>query len=81
MRALLAPLQELGEFDEVKKLLGKERAAVAINGCVDSEKLHMVYGLGDGFRYKIIVTFSDLKAKELYEDYKFYDSNVSIYPS
>lgn len=81
MRALLAPLQELGEYDEIRKMLGKERAAIAVNGCVDSEKLHMVYGLSDGFRYKIIVTFSDLKAKELYEDYKFYDRNVTIYPS
>ncbi|MDE6663226.1 MAG: transcription-repair coupling factor [Lachnospiraceae bacterium] len=81
MRALLAPLQELGEYDEIRKMLGKERTAIAVNGCVDSEKLHMIYGLGDGFRYKIIVTFSDLKAKELYEDYKFYDRNVTIYPS
>ncbi|MBD5454607.1 MAG: transcription-repair coupling factor, partial [Lachnospiraceae bacterium] len=81
MRALLAPLQELGEYDEIKKMLGKDSAAVALSGCVDSEKLHMVYGLSDGFRYKIIVTFDELKAKELYEDYKFYDRNVMIYPA
>ena len=71
MRALLAPLLELGEYEEIRKLLGKERAAVTLSGCVDSEKLHMIYGLGDGFRNKIIVTFSDLKTKELYEDYQF----------
>ncbi|MDE7277428.1 MAG: transcription-repair coupling factor, partial [Lachnospiraceae bacterium] len=81
MRALLAPLLELGEYEEIKKLLGKERAAVTLSGCVDSEKLHMIYGLGDGFRNKIIVTFSDLKTKELYEDYQFYDRNVMIYPA
>lgn len=81
MRALLAPLQELGEYEEIKKQLEKERAAVTLSGCVDSEKLHMIYGLGDGFRYKIIVTFSDLKTKELYEDYQFYDRNVMIYPA
>ena len=81
MRALLAPLQELGEYDEIKKMLGKDSAAVALSGCVDSEKLHMVYGLSDGFRYKIIVTFDELKAKELYEDFKFYDRNVMIYPA
>ena len=81
MRALLAPLHELGEYDEIKKALAKDSAAVALSGCVDSEKLHMVYGLSDGFRYKIIVTFDELKAKELYEDYKFYDRNVMIYPA
>ncbi|MBO5474644.1 MAG: transcription-repair coupling factor, partial [Lachnospiraceae bacterium] len=81
MRALLAPLEELGEYEEIKKLLEKKSASVALSGCVDSQKLHMIYGLGDGFRYKIIVTFSDLKAKELYEDYKFYDRNVALYPA
>lgn len=81
MRALLAPLEELGEYEEIKKKLDKERAAVMVSGCIDSEKLHMIYGLSDGFRNKIIVTFSAMKAKELYEDYKFYDRNVMIYPA
>lgn len=81
MRALLAPLQELGEYDEIRKMLKKDNAVIALSGCVDSEKLHMIYGLSDGFRYKIIVTFDELKAKELYEDYKFYDRNVMLYPA
>ncbi|MCD7724470.1 MAG: transcription-repair coupling factor [Clostridiales bacterium] len=81
MRALLAPLEELGEYEEIKKTLSKEQASVALTGCVDSQKLHMIYGLGDDFRYKIIVTFSDLKAKELYEDYQFYDRSVMLYPA
>ena len=81
MRALLAPLEELGEYEEIKKMLVRESVSVALSGCVDSQKLHMIYGLGDSFRYKIIVTFSDLRAKELYEDYKFYDRNVMLYPA
>ena len=81
MRALLAPLEELGEYEEIKKMLVSKQACVALSGCVDSQKLHMVYGIGDGFRNKIIVTFSDLRAKELYEDYKFYDRNVMLYPA
>ncbi|MCH5259729.1 MAG: transcription-repair coupling factor [Lachnospiraceae bacterium] len=81
MKALLAPLEELGEYEEIKKMLVRESVSVALSGCVDSQKLHMIYGLGESFRYKIIVTFSDLRAKELYEDYKFYDRNVMLYPA
>ncbi|MBD5485412.1 MAG: transcription-repair coupling factor [Lachnospiraceae bacterium] len=81
MRTLLAPLEELGEYEEIKKMLVKDRASVALSGCVDSQKLHMIYGIGEEFRYKMIVTFSDLRAKELYEDYKFYDRNVMLYPA
>ena len=54
---------------------------VAADGCVDPQKLHMVYGISDDFDFKIIVTFSETKAREIYEDYKFYDSDVYLFPS
>ena len=41
----------------------------------------MMYGLGDGVKIKAIVTYSDLKAREIFEEYKFYDRNVMLYPA
>lgn len=81
MQALLAPLHELAEYDEIKELVHKHKMPVALTGCVDSQKLHMIYGLSDGFKYKVIVTYSDLRAREIYEEYKFYDRNVMLYPA
>ncbi|MGN0376664.1 MAG: transcription-repair coupling factor [Suilimivivens sp.] len=81
MKALTAPLHELGEFEEVTALLKKPGKTAALTGCVESQKLHMVYGLSDGFKRKLIVTFSDLRVKEIQEDYKFYDRNVTCYPA
>ena len=81
MQALLAPLMELAEFGQAKEGIRKKQTPVSISGCVDSQKLHMMYGLADGFKYKVIVTYSDLKARELYEEYKFYDRNVMLYPA
>ena len=96
MQALLAPLRELAEYEEIRKLVygkgasgaaGREAAqgfqgqSVSLTGCVESQKLHMIYGLSDGFRHKVIVTYSDLRAKEIYEEYKFYDRNVMLYPA
>lgn len=81
MRALTAPLEELGELEEIKKQLGRDSINVALTGCMESQKLHMVYGLGDGFKNKLIVTFSDARVKEIVEDYRFYNRNVVAYPS
>ena len=81
MQALLAPLQELAEFSQIKEGINKGNTPIAIGGCVDSQKLHMLYGLADGFKYKIIVTYNELKAKEIFEEYKFYDKNVVFYPA
>ena len=93
MQALLAPLKELAEYSSIRECIQKQvnqaKAAaggprnnvLALAGCVDSQKLHMIYGLSDGLRCKVIVTYSDLKAKELYEEYKFYDRNVTLFPA
>ena len=64
MKVLTAPLWELAEFEEGKALLDRSKGHVAFSGLYDSQKLHMVYGLSDGFTQKIIVTFSDKRARE-----------------
>jgi transcription-repair coupling factor (superfamily II helicase) len=81
MRAIEAPLQELSAFTELDKYLDNPFACAEVIGCLDSEKLHMINGLGSQVRYRIIVTDSDLRAKEIFEDYKFYDRNVTVYPA
>ena len=81
MQALLAPLQELAEFGQIKESIRQNKGPVSVTGCVDSQKLHMVYGLSDGLKCKVIVTYNDLKAREIYEEYKFYDRNVMLYPA
>ena len=81
MQAMLAPLKELAEYEQIREGLRKGKGPIALTGCVQSQKLHMIYGLGDGWRVKVIVTYNDLTAKELYEEYKFYDKNVTFYPA
>ena len=74
------PLREMAGFLQIKDLLVKKGEHVSLTGCVDSQKVHMMAGLGERFKYKVIVTFSDLRAKEIAQDYSFYDRNVVLYP-
>lgn len=80
MQALLAPLLELADFSGMRESLRKKKF-LSVSGCADSQKLHMMFGLGDGFKYKIIVTYSDLRVREILEDYQLYDRNVMSYPA
>ena len=72
MNTILAPLRELGEYEDIQKQLNTQQGKVSISGCVDSQKLHMVYGLTEKYDVKLIVTYSDMKAKELLDDCKLY---------
>ncbi|MDD3796614.1 MAG: transcription-repair coupling factor, partial [Lachnospiraceae bacterium] len=81
MKAFSAPLRELGEFEEIEKRLLRNRGVLQVTGCIDSQKSHFIHCLGDGFSHKIIAASSDLRAKEIYENYKFFDRKVLLYPA
>ena len=80
-RAFDAPFSELAEYTALHDLLGKSEGIVAADGCVDPQKLHMIHGMSDDFDFKIIVTFSETKARKIYEDYRFYDPHVLLFPA
>lgn len=81
MDAFLQPLKELEELQEAKKRVKSMPGIIQVSGCMDAQKSHMMYGCSDGFKYKIIVTFSEQKARELYEDYRFFDREILNYPA
>ncbi len=81
MKTFIEPLKELKEFNDIRDNIIMNNLPVQITGCIDSQKCHLIDGLGDGVTFKVIVTYNDLKAKEIYEDYRLYDKNVFLYPS
>lgn len=81
MQAFLAPLAELAEYKEIFGRRKKDSGVLQIAGCVNSQKTHLMYALSDGCYYKIIAFSSDEKAKKAYEEYRFLDDNVYLYPA
>ena len=59
MRAFLEPLHALEEIARLETKLKKEPGIRMISGCIDSQKPHLMYGIGNDFKYKVIVTFND----------------------
>ena len=80
METFVKPLLKLGAFQEMTDTIEKERGLVTVTGCIDAQKPHMAYAVGMQ-KNKLIVTFQEKKAKELYEDYRFFDSDVVYYPA
>ena len=79
MRAFTEPLKELGGFLEMQAALKK--GSVQVTGCIDAQKSHFIYAAGEPFRKKLIVTYSELRAKEIYENYRLFDPGVLLYPA
>lgn len=81
MQAFVAPLTELVEFETILKKRRQQQGMIQISGCVTSQKTHFMHALGDGFGCKIIIVSSEMKVKQVYEEYKFLDVNVYQYPA
>ena len=81
MRTYTEPLKALREYEECTEALLKKKTPVAVTGCIDSQKCHFVHTLGENYCVRLIVTYNDLKAKEICEDYRLYDPEVVYYPA
>lgn len=80
MKVLQECLKGLSDFEEMQKNIGDGKT-VSVSGCVDSQKVHMMWGLSCDFPYRVIATYSDKRARELYEDFSFYSREVLYFPA
>lgn len=80
MKAFTEYLKELSFYEDARRALMAQKT-VLISGCADAQKAQMLCGQGEDYPYKLVLTFSDVKAKELYEDYSFFDKNTILFPA
>ena len=78
MRAFSEPLKELKEFENLSAIVQKLRGIAQISGCIDAAKPHIMYSVNNGSGNRIIVTFQEQRAKEIYEEYRFFDPKAKI---
>ena len=81
MRAFSEPLKELKEFENLSAIVQKLRGIAQISGCIDAAKPHLMYSVNNGSGNRIIVTFQEQRAKEIYEEYRFFDPKAAYYPA
>ena len=81
MEAFVQPLRGLAEYEEIRSRIGRNPGLVQIAGCVESQKAHLICGLSGLFPCRLILAQDEQRAKELYEDYRFYDKKVFYYPA
>lgn len=81
MKALLAPLAELADYEEIRKNRTKENGMIQISGCVNTQKIHLLSGIGSGCGYKLVAFSNEEKAKKAYEEYLLFGEETYLYPA
>ena len=81
MKAFLTPLQGLAEFEQICEKGKKNKGVLQVSGCLESQKAHLIYGLCQLAPFRLILAEDERRAREIYEDYRFYDKKIYLYPA
>lgn len=82
MKALTAPLTELGSFQQILEGIAKGNTPVFATGVIDAAKTHLAYSLQAEIKRPLfLLTYSELRAKEILEDLTFFTKDCAYYPA
>ena len=62
-RVFVNPLTELAEYEELNRDLNRGKGPVQISGCMDSQKVHLMWEAGETLPWKLVVTYDDSRAR------------------
>jgi transcription-repair coupling factor (superfamily II helicase) len=80
MKTFEEPLYDSSEFKSIKESLKCSNEAIQLTGNIDSQQVNLMSVITKDYKYSIVVTHNDKRAREIYEDYLLYDKNVIYYP-
>ncbi len=80
-RVFANPLTELIEYEELNRQLEQGQGPVQVSGCMDSQKVHLIQETVPDAAWKLIVTYDDSRAREIYEDFGCFRQDVWLYPA
>ncbi len=84
MKTFEEPLQDCNEYNLLMEQLKKDdkkQKAFQITGCLDSQQVNFMSGIAKEYSYSVVVTHSEKRAREIYEDFLLYTKDVSYYPA
>lgn len=76
-----APACELAYYNDIRDCLKKSGRVPVAFGCVDQQKPHFISAVGRDFKLRLVITHSEVRARELYEDFRGADRNTLYYPA
>ena len=81
MRTIIELMNEMAGFPALKTDLKKGNTPLMAEGCVDDMKCHLTAAAGESFSRKLIVAATEARAREIEEDYRFFDREICYYPA
>ena len=82
MNTFFDPVNNTAAVEQLNKELGKDGGrTVLISGCIDTQKVHISSAIASGYKYMLIVTSDEAKARKMCDDASFFNKEaIYLYP-
>lgn len=81
MQGMYKPILDMAGMEELKQAFETIGNTVMVSGCVDTQKVHFTEAISQQYKFKVIVTYDEMRARELLEDVQFFNKNCIVYPA
>ena len=76
-----SPLMNYRPYMDVESAIDESALPATLTGLTDGAKAHLSCGLSESTRRRLLVTYDEMKARQLYQDIIGYHTNVYLYPA
>ena len=81
MKTFYDPILSMAGMEQINKILKENTGHIMVSGCIDTQKVHFVHAIAGNYRYKVIITSDESKARQIQEDCLFFNRNSMYYPA
>lgn len=82
MKALFEPLLELQPYQKMLHDIKQHNTPLLATGVIDVQQTHMIASVCSHLKKPaIIITYNELRAREICEDFSFFTKDVAFYPA
>ncbi len=80
LRTYTEPMRSCREFEALSEHLERGQTPVLMTGCTAVQKAQFIYAAGLAYPFRLLIAEDELKAKELYEEYREFDPDTVYWP-
>lgn len=81
METFYEPLLTMAGMEQINKILTHPNGHIMVSGCIDTQKVHFAQAIAHNYKFKVIITNDETKARQIQEDCTFFDKNSVYYPA
>ena len=82
MNTFFKPVCDTAAIEQLNKELSVDGGKTAlISGCIDTQKVHIASAIGQDYRFMLVITSDEAKARNMCDDAAFFNGDALYYPA